>query len=102
MSNLGIGELSTGIDSKGMDSYLESLKAELITKTAEKINNITDIQGVIDAGWQGIAKERFMKAFETQREAVITDLGKEYANLLTRLSEVQTEYFQTDMQMLDE
>ena len=102
MSNLGIDSLSTGIDSKGMDAYLESLKADLITKTAEKINSIAEIESAINAGWQGIAKDRFMNDFEKQREAVITDLEKEYGNLLTRLNEVQTEYFQTDINMIDE
>lgn len=100
--NLGIDSLSTGISSIGMENYLETLKANLITSTVEKLNNITEIETAIDAGWQGVAKERFMTQFETLRQSVSTDLEKEYQNLVNRLNELEEQYFQADINMIDE
>ncbi len=102
MGNLSIGDLTTGIDSNGMESYIDTLKASLITETKDKIDDISAIQSSIDAGWQGVAKDRFMKDFEEARKLVKEDLEKEYENLENRLAELQAQYFEADQNMIVE
>ena len=102
MSNISINELSTGVDSDGMLSYIEDLKAVLITETIGKIDNIDAIDTAIKNGWQGVARDRFLTDFADARTSVKEDLEKEYKNLNYRLDELQSQYFQADLNMIDE
>lgn len=98
--NLGIDSLTTGISSSGMENYIEGLKAEYITTTEELIDDISNIQNIIDNGWQGVAKDNFMSQFEKARNNVKEDLRKEYDNLVARLNELQAQYFEADSNMV--
>ena len=98
---IGISELTIGIDRNGMETYKDSLKAELLVSTRQRIEDITAIESAINQGWQGVSKDKFMDKFKTLRERVSDDLEREYKDLEYRLDELVSNYFQQDKKMID-
>lgn len=101
-SNLGIGDLTIGIDANGMVQYKEDLRAELLQQSKEKINNVQEVLDAINAGWQGVSRDNFVKQFASVREKICEDLDNEYADLENRLTDLQSAYFSIDKNINDQ
>ncbi len=99
--NIGIGDMTTGIDKDGMDKYIENLRLNLLEEVQKTINDVTEIENVIKAGWQGVACENFLKNFATAREKICDDLSNEFEDVKNRLSELQANYFVQDENMVN-
>ena len=100
--NIGISELTTGVDRSGMESYIESLRLHLITEVFQDIDDVSAIEATINAGWQGVSKDRFLDQFKTMREQIKEDLQKEFINTTNRLYELQSNYFKQHENMMME
>lgn len=101
-NDLSIGGLTIGIDANGMETYQDNLKVALLDKTCEVIDNVSMLEAIINAGWQGVSRDRFLKSFQEMRTRINEDLVKEYADLRYRLSELQSNYFKQDQDLIPE
>lgn len=102
-TDLGIDSLSIGISAEGMNSYKERLKVDLLDNAVKQIEQAyTDITTEINKGWQGVARERFEQQFKTMCENISADLSAEYADLSARLDELQSFYFEQDINLIEE
>lgn len=98
--SLGIDSLEIGIDANGMNQYKESLKAELLQTSKDKIKNYADLEAALDKGWQGASYQVFKTQFTTTTEKICEDLDKEYQDLEARLTDLQSAYFNIDNQIM--
>ena len=94
-----IGNLSYGVSKKGMETYLTNLKAELLTDSKKKLEDVKAIQAAVDAGWQGIARDKFFVDFEQAINNIIKHLESEYGDLQSRLVEMANSYYSQDTNM---
>ena len=78
----------------------EALRMSLLEDTKTKLQDVGAIQTAIDAGWQGVARDRFFQDFDQQIEKIIQDLQKEYEDLDHRLEELEENYFAQDNDMV--
>lgn len=101
-NNLGIADLTMGINSNGMEEYKDSLKVELLSTTKEKINNVTEVVNAINDAWQGKSRDVFLQQFDQAREKINADLDAEYADLNNRLTDLQSSYFAIDQSLIQE
>lgn len=99
---LGIDSLSTGISAKGMEGYKESLRADLLITSKEKINNFSELQLALEKGWQGASLDKFKTQFTETAQKICDDLDKEYQDLENRLSDLETAYFNVDNNVMGE
>jgi uncharacterized protein YukE len=99
--NMSFDGVTEGIDRDAMKTYLENLKVELLDTVSEQIENVQDVIDTINAGWQGAARDAFLKQYATQRRVIKTDLSNEYKDLMARFTELQDFYYKQDEQMMD-
>lgn len=95
-----IQELTTAIDSQGMQSYFESLKLHLLTEVVEDLEDTAEIENAINTGWQGVARDNFLTNLSKQITSIEEDLEKEYNNVEARMGELQSDYFNQDQNMV--
>ena len=96
-------ELDLGVSKSGMDAYKDALQAKLLQGAADKIDELYQaISGVVDTGWVGTSKVRFMKQLETICTDIKTDLAAEYEDLSARLDEVVAFYVNEDTAIISE
>lgn len=100
--NLGIDSLTIGVSHAGMDAYRDELKMAVIQETKELIDDYANVESAINNCWQGIARDRFLDAFEEIREKIKEDLDAEYNDLDNRLDELEYMYYQQDKNMMME
>lgn len=98
-NKVNITDLTYGISYKGMESYIENLKLELLENVKKKLKDVKGIQNAVDAGWQGEARDQFYKDFGDTIEHVIESLEKEYKALNYRLNELASSYYAQDYDM---
>ena len=101
-TSLGIQDLTTGISQDGMESYKESLRAELLISSQEKIKNLAEVEAALNKGWQGVALDRFKKQMSTTAQKICEDLDAEYKDLEARLTDLQSAYFNADNNLMEE
>lgn len=101
-NNLGISELTIGINSTGMEEYKEQLRTDLLQTSKDKINSVDAIVSAINNGWQGVSRDRFLKQFDDVRQKICDDLDKEYADLENRLTDLQSAYYAADQNLIQE
>lgn len=94
--------LTTGIDATGMTNYVDQLKIELLDTVKEKINDVAELQAALDKGWQGNSLDKFKEHFNSMTEQICTDLQAEYDDLVARLSDLQSAYFNVDNNLIQE
>lgn len=99
--NMTFDGVTEGIDRDAMKTYLENMKAELLDTVKEEIDNVQDVIDSINAGWQGAARDAFLKQFAAQRRIIKSDLSDEYADLMARFTELQAFYYRQDSEMMD-
>lgn len=100
-TNTGIGDLTIGFSRQGMNEYKESLKIDLLEKSIEKINNTDAMMSAIDAGWQGIARDKFVEDFNQIRQKIANELLQEYNDLNNRLEELANNYLNQDRELYE-
>ena len=93
--------VTEGIDRDAMQTYLENLKIELLDTVKEQIDNVEDIIGTINSGWQGASRDAFLKQFAAARGRIKDDLSKEYSDLMTRFQELEEFYYKQDELLMD-
>ncbi len=98
---VGIGDLTIGINAQGMQEYKDQLQTELLINTKEKLEDVVGIQTAIDAGWQGEARDHFLEALEKTIKTIEEDLEKEYKDLEARFEELESNYFGQDRKMME-
>lgn len=99
---LGIGTLTHGVDTAGLQNYIGELKTSLLDNVADRINDVDAMNQAFDKGWQGLSRDRFDAQFEKQRQAVIEDLQAEYNDVIARLEELANDYINQDKNMIIE
>lgn len=101
--NLDLSALDIGISATGMDEYQENLKAKLLTETKTKLmEEYENIMTSINTGWQGVSRDRFDAQLKAMCETIGADLDAEYADLASRLAELQAFYFEQDQALIEE
>ena len=99
--NLGIDDLTIGVSSEGMENYIEELKADILVKVKDKIQDIDPVVKAINNCWQGKSKENFLKDFSRVTNTICDDLEAEYNDLKNRLDELKSFYYEQDQKMMD-
>ena len=99
--NMSFDGVTEGIDRDAMKTYLDNLKIDLLDTVSEQIDAVSEVTEAINAGWQGAARDAFLKQFLTQRSAIKSDLEQEYKDLMARFNELQEFYYKQDEQMMD-
>lgn len=94
-------DVSQGISKQGMEQYIEDLKADLLIKVSEKLEDTDAMAQAIARGWQGQSRDNFLDQFEKGIRAVQADLASEYSDLMMRLSELTRNYYEQDAKMVD-
>jgi uncharacterized protein YukE len=100
-SNMDISEMTEGVSEKGMEDYIDSLKAYLLTETTKIINDTSALEAAINSGWQGQSRDKFIEKFNEARMAISMDLKREFNDLNNRLAELLANYFAQDSKMID-
>lgn len=93
--------VTEGIDTVGMRTYLDNLKVDLLDKVSEKIDDTQAVEDAINNGWQGVARDRFLSQFASARRSIKKDLEAEYKDLKARFKELERFYFEQDANMMD-
>lgn len=99
--NLEIANLDIGFSVEGLEEYKSKLQIDLIEGTSEKLNNTQTMFQVINAGWQGTSRDKFITEFNDTISKIITDLQAEYEDLQARLGEIQNNYFEQDNNLMN-
>lgn len=97
----GIADMTIGISHKGMETYLDELKVEILDDMTTVINDTQELENAINNGWQGQSRDKWMAKFNSMRKNIVSDLNKEYYDLLHRLEELEDNYFAQDAKMID-
>lgn len=97
--NLDIQDLGIGLSRDGMLNYIEAVRAELLIKVKEQINEVTDLEAAINGCWQGESRDAFLEDFKQKREEICKDLDKEYEDLKNRLLELGNNFYHQDRNM---
>lgn len=96
-------ELDLGVSKGGMDAYKDALQAKLLQGAATRIDDLyNEISDVVDTGWVGTSKDRFMAQLKTICEDIKLDLHAEYDDLSARLDEVVAFYVNEDTAIISE
>lgn len=100
---IGMEDLTIGVSTPGMESYVDALRAELLVGVGTKLNtSVTNIKTTLKTGWQGISEERFEKHLDDEVELIKSDLSAEFNDLMARLQELTKMYFDEDEQLISE
>ena len=84
-----------------MNTYRENLKMHLLTETINKMDDVDDIITATRNCWSGVSCENFLDTFTDTRAAIAEDLRKEYADLESRINDLQNMYYKQDMDMTE-
>ena len=98
---LGMDSLTIGFSTSGMKNYIDELRLNMLEATKAEIVDFDYVRICIEKAWQGQARDTFLREFEDARQKVKDELDKEFANLETRLNEIQTFYLNADATMMD-
>ena len=102
-SELGIGEMTTGMSASGMEQYLENIKAEILTSVTEKLDTARDeIIKSLKTAWVGQSEQRFETLLTDAVEDVKTELNAEYNALASRINELENNYFNQENALISE
>lgn len=88
MSDLTIADLSIGTDKAGTETYLEDIKAQVLTNVKEKINDFGAVETAIKGAWQGVSRDRFLEVFEGRREKTCAALEAEYEDIKLKIRSI--------------
>ena len=98
-ANMDIKDSDYAVSAKGMEAYVENLKAELIDNTYDKLKEIEGIKTAVDAGWNGPAKTAFLEKLEDAINRTYADMAAEHEDLIGRLNELQAAYVKQNLQI---
>ena len=84
-----IQEMGYGFDSEGINTYLEALKAIVLTKAAERIRDISTIERVCNENWEGDSKERYLEHLRKSANHTAEQFENLYKILLTEITAIQ-------------
>lgn len=95
-----IGEMEYGYSSAGVRNYIEDVRAVALTDVVSAARDIDELTRVIDANWQGFAKERYkqnlkadIEVFATAMEQLYTVFQKEIKNIETSMKRFDNTMF---------
>lgn len=95
-----IGQMTYGFSSAGVDSFLETIKTDLLVTATTAIDNITTVESAINAGWTGRARTNYIDNFEAARTKIKSDLRSEYDDIYTRFTELASAYQEQDQNLI--
>ena len=100
---MDFNNLSFGYSGKGTQNYLEELNAQAIEETCKKLADMQKIKAAFDAGWQGQARDNFVKNFEKAVEKaqgkireLKKKLDKEFETIRSDVMKADREIVQLD------
>lgn len=97
---LGIDNLDIGVSTEGAANYFEELRADLLTSVQNMIDEVGEVENALNKGWQGVSRDKFDAQFKASREALKNDLAREYADLVTKISDIVESYINQDKNMI--
>ena len=97
---LGIESFDVGVSTLGLESYISDLKLTLLENVLEMIDEVSSVNTALDAGWQGVSRDRFDEQFRRAREDLKTDLTREFADLQYKLIQMQQSYIEQDQNLI--
>ena len=100
-TDMTIDTMTEGVSKDGVETLVETMKAELLVSISEKLKATDAISTAIKAGWQGKSRDDFLDSFSKAINAVRRDLAAEYTDVLKRLAELIENYFKQDQEMMD-
>jgi uncharacterized protein YukE len=98
--DLGIQNLDIGFSSAGLEDYIKRLKLDMVDGLADVLLDFTNVENAINAGWQGVSRDRFLVQMKLNAQKINTDVGSEFEDLQNRFSEIQASYYNQDYNMM--
>lgn len=83
--NIGISDMTVGVDAHGQEKYLEELKVAVLEETVNLIKDSDAVMTTLDNCWQGEARDRFKRSFEIEKDNLVGELELEYKNLRNKI-----------------
>lgn len=101
-SSLSIQDLDIGVSKAGMEQYKEQIKSDLLITSKELLQNTSEIERAVNAGWQGVSKDKFLSDFKNAVDKICQDLENEHTNLQSVLENLEEIYYQVDASIMGE
>lgn len=98
---LGISDLSIGVDSNGMNNYINTLLDSLFVKTQEKLQDTSELVTVISSGWQGFSRDQFIEDLNSSISEMVEKIDTEKTYLQNELNELLYSYQQIDSNLME-
>lgn len=98
---VGINNLDIGFSASGLEEYIKLIDVKLLQNIQTELNNTDTLINTINAGWVGKSRDIFLQQFEQSINAVINDVQAEYEDLMTRFSEIQSNYYEQDNELMN-
>ena len=89
---LKMSDATYAVDTQGMENYIKDLKTKVITDTKTKLEDVKGIQQAVDKGWNGPAKNYFLKQLQQMIRSIEHDLDEEANDLNTKLRSITLSY----------
>lgn len=101
--SLAITEMTTGMSASGMETYLENIKAEILTNVQGQLDTARDnINNKLKQAWVGQSEERFEQLLTKAVDDVKVELEAEYNALAARIGELQNDYYNQENALIAE
>lgn len=101
-SSLSIQDLDIGVSKAGMEQYKEQIKSDLLITSKELLQDISEIERTVNAGWQGVSKDKFLSDFKSDVDKICEDLENEHADLQLVLGDLEEIYYKVDASIMGE
>ena len=97
----GMDNVTIGFDAAGLEKYIENLRLNILEEVIKTIDNGWDpVNEAINDAWTGASKDAFVNDFAKTIGEVKEHLTYEFAEIESRLRDIQTFYFNQDQNMM--
>lgn len=94
--NLGMSDLSIGVNKNGMENYIHMLLDSLFVQTKKNIQDVSDVITAINSGWQGVSRDNFINDLNGTISEMVSNLDLQKNNLETQLTTLMYNYLNLD------
>lgn len=97
MADIGIGDFSQGVDTSGVETYLDEIKSVALNDAAAAVEDISGLETACTSNWSGQACTDFLEKLRISKD----HLKKQYETLYNNLESEITQ-IANDMKKFDE
>lgn len=92
---------SHGVSFTGMESYKTDLQMNTFRKIIDAINNTTDVESAVKAGWVGTAADNFISNIQTGANKMSDQIKDIESMLMTELDGIMSQIGDMDANLVE-